>query len=393
MNEHKNMRIGIDVRSLTTAGLGRGLATYTLNVVKSLLTLDRENDYCLFVAKNQPFDEFFQEFLSTERINVVELRRPTRNIVFWDQLLWYRILKKERIDVFHSLIYGVPLLCPCYRVLTIHDLTPFIFPEFIKDLRHKIVFRCNFSTGKFADHIVTSSQNSKRDIMQHLHLSDDRISVIFDGVSEHYTVLSDTTFLKNLTGRYQIPGRFLLYVGGFDHNKNLPTLVNAFHALVQQHSQFRETLALVFVGALTEAAKSLQAYVKTRGIEKQVIFTGFVPERDLIGLYNAAEIFVFPSLYEGFGLPPLEAMACGTPVISSNASSLPEVVGNAGIHIDPHSPEDLTQAIVTLLMDEALRRQLQCKGLERAALFSWEKTARQTLDVYNRIFHVKQLNS
>ena len=385
------MKIGIDVRSLTTAGMGRGLATYTLNLVKSLLTLDSANEYCLFMAKNQPCDDVFQEFLSTERITCIKLTRPTRNIVFWDQLFWHGILKKERIDVFHSLIYGVPLLCPCCRVLTIHDLTPWIFPEFIRSLRHKIVFRCNFSTGKVADRIITSSQHSKRDIMRHLHLKDEQISVIFDGVGTQYRVISDLTGLQKLTARYRIPGKFLLYVGGFDQNKNLPTLVNAFHALVQQHRQFKETLSLVFVGALTEAAKSLQAYINTLGIEQQVIFTGFVPEDDLIALYNAAEIFIFPSLYEGFGLPPLEAMACGTPVISSNASSLPEVVGKAGIYIDPHSPEELTHAITTLLVDDALRQQLQGKGLERASLFSWENTARQTLDVYEKIYSVLKL--
>lgn len=379
------MRIGIDLRPMLAAGLGRGLRTYTINLVKNLLAIDRRNHYSLFISRTQQIDDVLEQVGTTQHIHVVKLKRPTRNIFFWDQVCWYRVLKQERIDLFHSLVYGIPFVCPCKRVLTIHDLTPLIFPEFVKKFRHRAVFRLNFFSGKFADRIITASQHSKQDLIQYLKIPAHRISIIADGVNARYKNLQNMRFNEEIARRYHIPGKFLLYVGGFDDNKNLPTLVTAFQQLLQKESIKDEYLFLVFVGTLNPAAEILRKFVKTTDLEKRVIFTGFVPEDDLIALYNAAELFVFPSLYEGFGLPPLEAMACGTAVISSNASSLPEVVGDAAIQVNPHSPEELGQAILHVLSNPELRQQMEDKGLIRAKLFSWEETARQTLQVYEEI--------
>jgi glycosyltransferase involved in cell wall biosynthesis len=378
------MRIGIDIRPITAAGLGRGLATYSVNLVKSLLTINQDNHYCLFVARNQSIEDFLEELPSTNHVSVVRLRRPTRNIFLWDQLLWYPLLKKERIDVFHSLVYGVPLLCPCKKIITIHDLTPLIFPEFIKKFRHKVVFRFNFFTGKYADRVITPSQRSKNDFIHYVNIPEENVSVIFEGVTKRYRTLQNKRELERIKTRYQIPGTYLLYVGGFDKNKNLTTLVKAFHLLLQKNL-LKDDIFLVFTGAFTQDAVSLREFVKAQKFEDKVVFTGFVPEEDLIGLYNGAEVFVFPSLYEGFGLPPLEAMACGVPVITSHAASLPEVVGDAGIQVDPHSPEELSQKIIDVLMDDNLRENLRKNGIKRANLFSWEETARKTLQVYQEV--------
>lgn len=380
------MRIGIDLRSMAAAGLGRGLSTYARNLVRNILAFDRRNHYSLFIARNQEIDDFLDQVETTQYVNVVRLKRPTRNIFFWDQLCWYQLLKKERIDLFHSLVYGVPFVCPCKRVLTIHDLTPLIFPEFVKKFRHRAVFRFNFFSGKYADRIITASQHSKQDLMRYLKIPDHHISIIADGVNARYKILQNTKTCEEITQRYHIPGKFLLYVGGFDDNKNLLTLVTAFQQLLQKGYITDEHLSLVFVGTFSLATEALGKFVKTTDIEKRVIFTGFVPEDDLIALYNAAEIFVFPSLYEGFGLPPLEAMACGTAVISSNASALPEVVGEAAIQVNPHSSEALRQAIFDVLINTELRQEMRRKGLERAKLFSWEKTAQNTLQVYEEVF-------
>ncbi len=378
------MRIGIDVRPITTAGLGRGLGIYTANLVKSLLKIDQKNNYSLFLARNQVLDNVLTDLPSSRNVNIVRLKRPTRNIFFWDQLLWWALLERERIDLFHSTVYGVPLICPCKRVFTIHDLTPLIFPEFFKKFRHQAVYRFNFFTGKYADRIITASHNSKQDIIHYLKISESNISVIFDGVGAQYQRLQDSKVIENIKIRYHITGKFLLYVGGFDANKNLPTLVEAFR-LLQEKRPSNEDLLLVFVGNLTPAAVSLREFIRTLGIEQQVIFTGFVSEEDLIGLYSAAEVFLFPSLYEGFGLPPLEAMACGTPVITSNASSLPEVVGDAAIQVDPHSSQAFSQKMFEVFTNDRLRQELSRKGLERAKLFSWEQTARKTLQAYENV--------
>ncbi len=384
------MKIGIDIRPMTAAGLGRGLATYATNLVKNLLMLDQENLFYLFIAKNQPIDDFIKQLPSTDHITIIRLQRPTRNIFLWDQLLWYPLLRKKRIDVFHSLVYGIPLLCPCKKVFTIHDLTPLVFSEFFEKFRHKVVFRFNFFTGKYADRVITSSQNSKHDLIHYLKIPEQNIAMILDGVAKQYRVLQDKKSIAQLKKRYHISGKYLLYVGGFDKNKNLVTLVKAFHSLLQENI-LKEDIFLVFVGSLSQATVPLREFTQTCGIEDRVIFTGFVPEEDLIGLYNAAEVFVYPSLYEGFGLPPLEAMACGTPVISSNAASLPEVVGDAAIQIDPYSDEELCHAIIEVLTNHRLRKNLQKKGIERASLFSWEETARKTLRVYQEVFENNNL--
>jgi glycosyltransferase involved in cell wall biosynthesis len=383
------MKIGIDMRPMVAAGVGRGLVTYTTHLIKSLLLIDQENSYCLFVAKNQPFEHILPQLPADRRVKIVSLQRPTKNIVFWDQVLWPHVLRQERIDIFHSLLYGVPLRCPCRRVLTIHDLTPFVFPKLVRRFRHKVVFRFNFFTGKYADRIITSSQNSKHDLMHYLHIPEKNISVVFDGVAKYYRIIHNPRLVEQIKERYHIPGKYLLYVGGFDRNKNLLSLVKTFRLLLQENS-LKDEIFLVFVGALSQDAGSLCEFVKTYRIEQRVIFTGFVPEEDLIGLYNGAEIFVFPSLYEGFGLPPLEAMACGTPVITSNAASLPEVVGDAGIQVALHSPEELGHAIIEVLTNNGLREDLRKKGIERANLFSWEETARHTLRVYHEVFSFRR---
>lgn len=388
------MKIGIDVRSMNAAGTGRGLVTYTRNLVSQLTSIDQNNRYCLFIDKTQDVTAFLQTLSVTDHIKIVRLTRPTRLIVLWDQLCWYHVLKRERIDVFHSLIYGIPLLCPCHRILTIHDLTPFVFPEVVSKFRQKIVFRINFSSGKFADRIITASQHSKQDLLQHLHLAEKHIAVISDGVSERYTVLGhDDVLLRQINARYHIPGRFLLYVGGFDRNKNLITLLQAFRRLLENHPSLKDTVYLVFTGTLTPAADTLRALSREWGLGRSVIFTGFAPEEDLIRLYNAAEVFVFPSLYEGFGLPPLEAMACGTPVICSNAASLPEVVGDAAMQVSPDSPAELASAIYDVLSNPQLQERMRRKGLERAKEFSWNNTAGKTLQVYAEVFRKQKPSS
>lgn len=385
------MRIGIDIRAITSAGLGRGLGIYTAQLVENLLSIDidPQNHYTLFAGKDQPIDGILSQAASPEQVEIIRLRRPTRSIFLWDQLFWGMKLRRERIDLFHSPVYGVPFVCACQRVLTIHDLTPLIFPEFLKKFRHRAVFRFNFLTAKSAEKIITASQNSQKDIMRYLRIPERKIAVIPDGVSPVYRKFHDARYIEAIKTRYHLPGKYLLYVGGFDDNKNLRRLVEAFDLLLHA-AHFSETeLVLVLAGAINSAAVALREFIAERQMSPRVILTGFVPESDLVGLYNGAEAFVFPSLYEGFGLPPLEAMACGAPVIVSNASSLPEVVGDAGIQVNPHSSQELSQAIAEMLTNHALRHEMQQKGLERAQRFSWQATARQTLRVYEEVGRLK----
>ncbi len=376
------MRIGIDVRSIAAAGQGRGLGIYAANVLKHLLRLDDEHHYVVFLARNQEVPDCL--IPPPANATLVRLRRPTNNIFLWDQLLWYPLLQRLKIDVFHSLIYGVPILCPCPKALTIHDLTPLIYPHLLRTLRHRLVFRFNFFTGKFADHILAVSTHSQQDILRHLHIPKSRISVVLEGVSPSYRVIHAQSELQHAKARYGISGQYVLYVGGFDAHKNLTTLVQAFE-LLRRRGNIPEPLTLVFVGGLGPAAADLQADIRARQLEQRVVFTGYVPQEDAVRLFNAADIFVLPSRYEGFGLPALEAMACGTPVVCSNVASLPEVVGDAALQCSPGAPQEFCDAMHVLLTNFELRSDLRRKGLARVQQFSWDKTARGTLSVYQRV--------
>lgn len=385
------MRIGIDCRAVTAAGLGRGLGIYTANLVQYLAANGEPHQFVLFCSRKQRTVDFFERVSRQPNVQLSVLTRPTRAIFFWDQLCWYARLRRERIDLFHSPVYGVPLVCPCQRVLTIHDLTPLIFPEAVPKFRHKAVFRFNFFTGTYAAHVITPSYSSKHDIMRYLHILEEKITVIPEGVGEQYKVVHETHVLEAIRDRYHIPGRFLLYVGGFDRNKNLPTLLQAFRMLLENQPEFKGMLFLVFAGALTPAADTLKALSQQWDLDTSMIFTGFVPEEDLIMLYNAAEVFVFPSLYEGFGLPPLEAMACGTPVVCSNAASLPEVVGDAAIQVSADSPAEFASAIAHVLTNPQVQEYMRRKGLERAKGFSWNNTACKTLQVYAEVLQQRKI--
>lgn len=376
------LRIGIDIRSIAAAGQGRGLGIYAANLVKHLLQIEARHQYVLFLARNQAVPEFLAP--TPTNATLVRLRRPTSNIFLWDQVLWYRLLKRLDIDVFHSLIYGVPLLCPCPSVLTIHDLTPLIFPHLLRKLRHKLVFRFNFFTGKFADHLLTVSTNSQQDIVRYLHIPKTRISVTLEGVSPVYRVIHDQAVLQKIKDTYGILGRYVLYVGGFDAHKNLAILIRAFALLRQREPQFR-ALTLVLVGGLGATALALQADVRAKNLDPCVRFTGYVPEDDVVGLFNAAELFVLPSLYEGFGLPILEAMACGAPVVCSQAASLPEVAGDAALYCAPDAPEEFCNTMYAILTNPDLRENLRRKGLAHVRQFSWDHTARETLMVYEHL--------
>jgi glycosyltransferase involved in cell wall biosynthesis len=246
------------------------------------------------------------------------------------------------------------------------------------------VFRFNFFTGRFADHVITVSTNSQQDTVRFLKIPEQRVSVVLEGVGGHYRVIHDRSELREAKSRYGIPGRFVLYVGGFDHHKNLPTLVKAF-ALLRRQIEWREPLSLVFVGKLSSAAAAVQAEVAAQYLEESVIFTDYVSEDDAVRLFNAADVFALPSFYEGFGLPVLEAMACGTPVVCSNAASLPEVVGDAAIQCSPESPQEFCDAMQNVLTDQAFQNKLRQKGLARVQDFSWDNMARQTLEVYESV--------
>lgn len=288
---------------------------------------------------------------------------------------------RRNLALVHDPTGVVPLLLtPAKRVATIHDVIPYIYPQTSSHLDW-LIYRFWLPVAiRWLDAIITDSQQSRADIAHHLSVPLEKINVIPLAAHPRYRPLEQAAMQPALA-RQQIAFPYILSVGALTARKNLPRLLEAFAQL----RAWSPTWKLVVVGARTWKYSPIFDTVQRLGLEEALHFTGFVPEEDLPALYNGADLFIFPSLYEGFGLPVLEAMACGTPVITSNVASLPEVAGDAAILIDPYKSDAIAAAMHRVLSDSTLAADLRERGMARASQFSWEHTARATLAVYQQI--------
>jgi glycosyltransferase involved in cell wall biosynthesis len=303
--------------------------------------------------------------------------------------LWHQKLplKNElrKFDIIHN-PYQFPIILNFKQkyIVTIHDLIQILFPN----ENQKIVYICQKmmfpKIVQSIDKIISDSHHTKQDIIKHFKIPEDKIKVIHLAASENYRPLNEKEII-NIKQKYNLNYPFILYVGTLEPRKNIPTLLKALYKLKKQGIKHK----LVITGKKGWKYKSIFETIDKLNLQKDVIFTGYVPDEDLPALYNAADLFVYPSLYEGFGLPPLEAMQCGTPVITSNTSSLPEVVGDAGIMVNPYDVDELANKMYEVLTNDGLREELSKKGLERAKLFSWKKCAEEHLKVYEEVYNMK----
>ncbi|MDI6689770.1 MAG: glycosyltransferase family 1 protein [Actinomycetota bacterium] len=366
------MRIGIDARIIDWAGVGR----YTQNLLKSLREIDGKNEYILFCDQKS---EHLVPTAPNYDKRVVE--QPVLSPLY--QFSWSRKLRRADLDVFHSPHFVWPYITPCPSVVTIHDLIPLISPEVMPSRLARIYYRwMNKRATSRAKRVIAVSKSTKQDLVRLLGVSEAKIKVIQEAVDERYKVVRDRELLKTIRGKYDIKQKFILNVGNPKPHKNWSRLIEAFFKLMLES---RRNYQLVLVGPKYSEHSEIDHLIRRSGLEKRVTFTGIIGEEDLLLLYNAAEVFVFPSLYEGFGLPPLEAMACGIPVICSNTSSLSEVVGNAALMIDPYNVSEIAEAIGKVLTDNSLREKLRERGLARVNKFSWKKTAEATLKIYREV--------
>ncbi len=373
------LRIGIDYTAAVQqrAGIGR----YTRNLVRALAAIDRENEYVLFAAGGggRPVDE---DWPSNFRVRSVPLSDRTMAI------LWHRLrvpLPVEALVGPVDLFYSPDFVLPPTRartVLTVHDLSFIRVPECADPNLRAYLNKAVPRSVHRADLVLADSQNTKDDLVELLGVNPQRIEVIYPGVEERFRPIEDQALLENVRRRYNLPTRFILGLGTLEPRKNFPRFIEAFASL--QVSKFA-SLHLVIAGRPGWLYEGIFAAVERLGLEGKVAFPGFIADEDLPALYNLAELFVFPSLYEGFGLPVLEAMACGTPVVCSNTSSLPEIVGDAALTFDPLDVTEIAAKIEEVLHNEALREEMREKGLQQAAKFSWERTAQETLEVYREV--------
>jgi glycosyltransferase involved in cell wall biosynthesis len=303
------------------------------------------------------------------------------------------VIEKEKIDVFHSPFLLGPLFSKRPFILTLHDLMVLKFPNFFegRNFLIKIFAKLFFSivvpiTSKKCRMILTDSKNVRSETINFLRIAPEKIKVIYPGVDERFKKLNSKISIEELH-ELNPNKKIILYVGNTRPYKNLPRLLEAFKLLQKKKS---ENYQLVIGGGEKRNLPLLKKIVLDLGIEKDVIFSENLTDAEVVALMNAADVFVFPSLEEGFGFPPLEAMACGTPVVTSNVSSLPEVVGDAALLVDPENVEEIASAIEKVLTDEKLREELIRKGFERVKRFSWEKTARETIEVYKSVTGIKK---
>jgi len=367
------VRVAIDTRKLHDFGIG----TYIRNLLRHLARLDRESEYVLFC---RPEDSLFAAELGPNFRSVPDRSAPYS---LREQLSLPLAAAREHVDVYHAPHYVLPILIRGRRVVTIHDCIHLMFPQYLPYRFAKTYARAMlYSATRRADRIVTVSESSKRDILRFFSVKPEKISVIYNAIDEHFSVPPTDEAVERVRGRYQLEDPFVLYVGNVKPHKNVERLIDAFGLLRRRGV---DGLKLVIIGDEISKFQTLRRAVHRHKLHKHVRFLGFVPDDTLSVLYRLAGVFVFPSLYEGFGLPPLEAMACGAPVITSNVSSLPEVVGDAALLVDPYSSEAIAEAIWKVLSDSSLSERLRAKGLARAQDFSWQRSVARTLEIYREV--------
>jgi glycosyltransferase involved in cell wall biosynthesis len=374
------VRVAIDIRRMNEFGVG----TYTRNIVRALGRLDRKNKYFLIgspdkVAEIEPLPPNFHAVPLLDRDTSVKGYVECRTI-----------LRRLRCDLVHiPHLFWLPRTLPCPYVMTVHDVLEHMYRAHDRSQsRRWLHFLLTRRVLRGAARIFAVSRFTKSEIEKLFGIGGKRIEVVYNAIDERFlrghASESDRQFLA---ARYLVNYPFLLYAGRISPHKNLVRIIEAFSALkaeLQKEGKFPD-LKLIIIGDELSKHPDLRRTVIRGGVQNDVRFMGFVPIEVLRIFYDMAKIFVFPSLYEGFGLPPLEAMAHGTPVVTSNTSSLPEVVDQAAVLVNPENVFEIMRALNRVLLDQALREKLKQRGYEQAKKFSWEASARQILAVYEQV--------
>lgn len=371
------MKIGIDARAAKWYR-GTGIGTYTYQLINSLNKIDFINKYLLFTAENYNSQIDFKDNFFLSPI------KESNSSNFWDEVNIPNILNGKDIDIYHVPQNGVglPIEKKCPFIITLHDTIPIHMPETVGDRYLEIFTTKMKSIVDNSDGIITVSEFSKDDISKDFNYPKEKIFVTYLASENIYKPIDKTIASSILKKQYSLSNNYILYVGGFSPRKNILGLIKAYSKLPKD---IRESHNLVIAG---NKGKSYELYKKCAeeyNVDNHVIFPGFISMEYMPYLYNAASLFVYPSFYEGFGLPPIEAMACGVPVIASNATSIPEIVEDAAVLFNPNDIDELSNKLYEVLMDENIKQELIHKGFIKNNSLSWEKTALDTLKAYKTI--------
>ncbi|MDD2420912.1 MAG: glycosyltransferase family 1 protein [Heliobacteriaceae bacterium] len=371
------MKVGIDSRAAIWYH-GTGIGTYVYQLCRHLHNLAAGNKIRFF----WPGDEF-------RKLNIWQLevfRSVEKNKdKFWEEVHIPNIIRNEGIDVYHVPQNGIglPQQKPCPFIATVHDLIPYIMPETVGKGYLKIFIEEMPRILAMVDRVIVPSQGTARDLVQIAGVPSQKITVIYEAAEPIYRPLDKSLALQFVKEKYGINTPYVLYVGGFSPRKNLRLLIQAFHQITRQ---LPEQYSLVLPGKPAKEFSDLEVLVSTRNLQDKVHFIGFVEVAEMPLIYNGASAFVYPSFYEGFGLPPIEAMACGIPTLVANTAALPEVVGDGALLFSPVNVNQLSELLFMVLTDQNFAQCLAAKGIKQAKKYTWTEAARQTWAVYHQVW-------
>lgn len=367
------VRVGFDGTPLL--GTRSGVGYYTGRLLSAMLAMYPEWEYLLY--SNRPLPP-----LEAELGGAMPMisRVPSKRLI-WMQCLLPALIRRSRPHLCHFPNAMAPIWQPQPFILTIHDASLYLFSDYHPRARLLSIRLTLPILARRAAAIICVSHHARRELSRILRLNPEKVHVVYEAAPADFQPVSNSHRLAALRQKYGLPERFLLHVGTLEPRKNLRRLVRALHRLHQRGCD----ISLVLVGARGWHLNGFEDEIERLALGDAVIFTGYVPTEDLPGLFSLATLFVYPSLYEGFGLPPLEAMACGAPVLASNRGSLPEICGDAAFLVDPEDEEVLADGLYALLSDREWRADLRNRGLARAQTFSWERAARETVAVYGQL--------
>jgi len=360
--------------SLSRNYRGAGINSYIYHLLRHLGQFGLHHRYSVFLSERRFVDQ---------RLTLHYSRWPTHRPlvrILWEQLAQPVILRRMGVDLLHAMAFAGPLATPCPFVVTIYDLSFLRYPEAFRPWNRWYLSCFTAHSARRARRVIAISQSTRRDVVTRLKVPAERVTVVYCGADEAFHPLPSAE-VERFRRERGLPDRFILFLGTLEPRKNLTTLIRAYGRWRQAESNIPK---LVIAGGKGWYYDQIFAEVERLGLAGVVIFPGYVTQEELPLWYNAADLFVYPSRFEGFGLPVLEAMACGTPVVTTNVASLPEVAGDAALLVSPDDEEQLIEAMRRVLHDQDLRWEMGVKGQAQAAAFTWERTARQTVAVYEQ---------
>lgn len=367
------MKIAVMLRTLEEK---QGIGIYARNLMSSILSKDEDNVY-YFIYSNESQVGTFGNYK-----NLKEVVIPCKSKFLWDQWSVFRFAKKNHIKIIFNTKFSVPLLSSCKTVMVFHGSEWFVYPQFYSrlDILYNKIFLPRYCRKTSA--ISSVSKTTADDMIKFIDFDNRKVFVVHSAMDPVFKPVKDERVLSFIKEKYHLPERYILFVGKLYPGKNFRNIVRAFKRIKEEVDL---PLKLVSVGDLRWKYETDLKEIETHELKDDIQFTGWIDQKDMPVLYSLAELFLFPSLYEGFGIPILEAMACGCPVVTSNTGACPEIAGSAAILVDPHDPDNIAEEVISVIKDNFLRKKIIQLGYIESKKFSWEKAAKETLNIFNYV--------